>query len=139
MTFQKIILVGNLGRNPELRYSPDGTPVCNFSMATNRKWAGKDGEQKEQATWWRISAWNRLAETCNQYLTKGGQVLVEGRMNVDPETGGPKMFNRSDGSVGTSFEVVARSVKFLGGGSGSQGPRDEDVPPEAGAGGDIAF
>jgi single-strand DNA-binding protein len=131
--YQKIVLVGNLGREPEMRYTPDGTPVTSFSIATNEKWAGRDGEQQERTTWWRITAWRRLAETCNQYLSKGSQVLVEGRMNPDPETGGPRVFTRNDGTAGASYEVTALTVKFLGGrgeGAGFGAPRDEDVPPE---------
>lgn len=131
--YQKVILVGNLGRDPELKYSPDGTPVASFSMATSEKWTGQDGEQRERTCWWRISAWKRMAETCNQYLSKGSRVLVEGRMNPDPETGGPRVYTKNDGSSGSSFEVTALTVKFLNtrsdGGSSSQ-PKDEDVPAE---------
>jgi len=131
--YQKIVLVGNLGRDPEMRYTPDGTPVTSFSIATGEKWTGRDGEQQERTTWWRITAWRRLAETCNQYLSKGSQVLVEGRMTPDPETGGPRVFTRNDGTTGASYEVTALTVKFLGGrgeGAALGAPRDEDVPPE---------
>jgi single-strand DNA-binding protein len=132
--YQKVVLVGNLGRDPEMRYTADGTPVTNFSIATSERWTGQDGQQQERTTWWRVSAWRRLAETCNQYLTKGSQVLVEGRMNTDPETGGPRTFTRSDGTVGASYEVTAATVKFLGRRGdevGVEAPRDTDVPPEA--------
>jgi single-strand DNA-binding protein len=132
--YQKIVLVGNLGRDPEMRYTPDGTPVTSFSIATNEKWTGRDGQQQDRTTWWRISAWRRLAETCNQYLSKGSQVLVEGRMNPDPETGGPRVFTRNDGTTGASYELTAFTVKFLGGRGDEAGlgtPSDEDVPPEA--------
>jgi single-strand DNA-binding protein len=132
--YQKIVLIGNLGRDPEMRYTADGTPVTSFSIATNEKWTGRDGEQQERTTWWRISAWRRLAETCNQYLSKGSQVLVEGRMNTDPETGGPKIFTRNDGTPGATYEVTAFTVKFLGGRADAGDldvPRDEQVPPEA--------
>ncbi len=132
--YQKIVLVGNLGRDPEMRYTPDGTPVTSFSLATNEKWTGRDGQPQERTTWWRVSAWRRMAETCNQYLSKGSQVLVEGRVVPDPETGGPRVYTRSDGTPGASYEVTAFTVKFLGGRAeapGFEAPSDEDVPPEA--------
>jgi single-strand DNA-binding protein len=132
--YHKIVLVGNLGRDPEMRYTGDGTPVTNFSMATSEKWTGQDGQQQERTIWWRVSAWRRLAETCNQYLSKGSQVLVEGRVNPDPETGNPRTYTRNDGSVGASYEVTALMVKFLGrrGDEAEVGAvRDEEVPPEA--------
>jgi single-strand DNA-binding protein len=141
--YHKIILVGNLGRDPEMRYTSDGTPVTNFSVATSERWTGQDGQQQERTIWWRVSAWRRLAETCNQYLSKGRSVLVEGRMNVDPETGGPRVFTRNDGTTGASYEVTAFTVKFLGGRGDVESldtPHDEDVPPEAGLEGeDIPF
>jgi single-strand DNA-binding protein len=132
--YQKVILAGNLGRDPEMRYTPDGTPVTSFSVATSERWTGQDGQQQERTTWWRVTAWRRLAETCNQYLSKGRPVLVEGRMNPDPETGNPRVYTRSDGTPGASYEVTALTVKFLGSREGAAGPeelRDEDVPPEA--------
>jgi len=132
--YHKVILAGNLGRDPEMRYTSDGTPVTNFSVATTEKWTGQDGQQQERTTWWRVAAWRRQAETCNQYLSKGSAVLVEGRMNPDPETGNPRVYTRSDGTPGASYEVTAFTVKFLGGREGAPGfeePHDEDVPPEA--------
>ena len=133
--YQKIILVGNLGRDPQMRYTPDGTPVTDFSIATNETWTGRDGQQQERTTWWRISAWRRQAETCNQYLSKGSRVLVEGRMNPDPETGSPRVYTRNDGTTGASYEVTAFLVKFMGGRgdatTGPEMPSDEDIPPEA--------
>ena len=134
LMYQKIVLIGNLGRAPEMRYTPDGTPVTSFSIATNESWTGRDGEQQERTTWWRITAWRRQAETCNQYLSKGSQVLVEGRMKPDPETGNPQVFTRTDGTTGASYEVTAHTVRFLGGRGDAAGVdvhRDEDVPPEA--------
>lgn len=128
--YQKVILIGNLGRDPEMRYTPDGTPVTNFSIATNEKFTDRNGELQERVTWWRISAWRRLAETTNQYLSKGRQVMVEGTLRADPETGGPKVFTRNDGSPGSSFEVNAFTVKFLGGRDDNGGASDQDVPPD---------
>ena len=133
--YQKVILMGNLGKDPEMRYTPDGTPVTSFSVATNETWTGRDGQQQERTTWWRVTAWRRLAENCNQYLSKGRPVLVEGRMNPDPETGGPRVYTRNDGTSGASYEVTAFTVKFLGGRGeepGADVPSDEEIPPEAG-------
>jgi single-strand DNA-binding protein len=111
--FQKIIIVGNLGRDPEMRYLPDGTAVTNFSVATSRSWTGKDGQPHEETTWFRVNVWGRQAETANQYLSKGRRVLVEGQLQGDPQTGAPKLFTRSDGTVSASFEVRADSFRFL--------------------------
>jgi single-strand DNA-binding protein len=130
--YHKVILAGYLGRDPEMRYTPDGTPVTNFSVATTESWTGQDGQQQERTIWWRVAAWRRLAETCNQYLSKGRAVLVEGRI-VPDENGNPRVFTRSDGTPGASYEVTAVTVKFLGGRddtSGYEAPRDEDVPAE---------
>ena len=113
--YQKLIIVGNVGRDPEMRYTPDGTPVTNFSVATNRRWNNPDGSQSEETIWFRITAWRKLAETCNQYLSKGRQVLVEGRLVPDKETGGPRVWTRNDGRPSASFEVTADTVRFIGG------------------------
>lgn len=112
--YQKIILVGNLGRDPEMRYTQEGTPVTNFSMATNESWTDQSGQSQERTTWWRISAWRRLGEVCAEYLSKGRQVLVEGRMNPDPDTGGPRVWTGDDGVPRASYELTALTVKFLG-------------------------
>ena len=113
--YQHIVLVGNLGADPEMRYLPNGQPVTNFSLATSRKWTNQQtGEPGEETVWWRISVFGRQAEACNQYLNKGRQVLVEGRMRPDPDTGGPRIWTRQDGAPGASYELNAFSVKFLG-------------------------
>lgn len=122
--YQKLIIVGNLGRDPEMRYTSDGTPVTNFSVATNRRWTNPDGSQGEETVWFRVSAWRRLAEVCNQYLQKGRQVLIEGQLKPDPATGGPRMWTGNDGVARASYEVTALTVKFLGG-------RGEAPPAEA--------
>jgi single-strand DNA-binding protein len=119
MSYQKIILVGNLGRDPEMRYTPGGQPVTSFSIATNRRYNDAQGQQVDETTWFRISVWGKQAESCKQYLTKGKQVLVEGRLIADKATGGPRIFQRQDGTNGTSFEVTADTVRFLGGKPGS--------------------
>ena len=113
--YQKIIIIGNLGQDPEMRYTPDGTPVTNFSVATNRRWTNADGSPGEETIWFRVSAWKRLAETCNQYLQKGRQVFIEGQLKPDPATGGPRIWTGNDGVARASFEVTAFRVLFLGG------------------------
>ncbi|GJM42740.1 MAG: hypothetical protein DHS20C20_30220 [Ardenticatenaceae bacterium] len=113
--YQKLIIVGNLGSDPEMRYMPDGQAVTNFSLACNRRWTDRATNQpQEEVTWYRISVWGAQAEAVNQYLRKGRQVLVEGRLRPDPDTGGPRLWTRNDGSMGASFEVVANQVQFLG-------------------------
>ena len=111
--YQKIIIAGNLGRDPEMRYTPSGQAVTNFSVATNRQYTASDGQLVKETTWFRISAWGRLAETCNQYLKRGSKVLIEGRLNADPQSGGPRVYTRQDGSTGSSFEITAETVRFL--------------------------
>ena len=127
----KLTIIGNLGQDPEMRYTPSGKPVTNFSVASNRTWTGQDGEKHEQTVWYRVSAWNRLAEICNQYLQKGRQVYVEGELRPD-ENGGPRVFTRNDGTPGASFEVTARNIQFLGGrGNGGEGA-SEPAPTDEG-------
>ncbi len=111
--YQNLIIVGNLGRDPEMRYTPSGQAVTNFNVATNRKYTTSDGNKVKETTWFRISAWGKTAEVCNQYLKKGSKVLVEGRLNPDPETGGPKIWTRQDGTSAASFELTANQVRFL--------------------------
>ncbi len=111
--YHRIIIVGNLGRDPEMRYLPSGTPVTNFSVAANRTYTNANGEQIKETIWFRVSAWGKLAETCHQYLKRGMRVLVEGRLLADPATGGPRIYTRGDGSAGASFEVRADVVRFL--------------------------
>ena len=113
--YQKLIVVGNLGSEPEMRYMPDGQAVTNFSLACNRRWTDRTtGQPQEEVTWFRISVWGKQAEAVNQYLSQGRQVLVEGRLRPDPNTDGPRLWTRKDGSPGASFEVVADRVQFLG-------------------------
>ena len=136
--WHSLILVGNLGRDPEMRYTPSGQAVTNFSVAVNNNFTSKDGEAVKQTAWFRISTWGKQAETCNQYLHKGSKVLVEGRMIFDPATGSPRVYAKQDGTSGASFEVNASTVRFLS-------PKGEGEPAEAvseGAGGsdeDVPF
>jgi single-strand DNA-binding protein len=111
--YQKIIIAGNLGADPELRYMPNGTAVCNFSVATNRKWKDSgSGEQREEVAWFRVSVFGAQAESCNEYLAKGRQVLAEGRLRPD-KSGGPRVFQRQDGTAGASYDLTADNVRFL--------------------------
>ena len=136
--YHNIILVGNLGRNPEMRYTPSGQAVTNFNVATNRQYTNSDGEKVKETTWFRVSTWGKTAEITNQYLRKGSKVLVEGRLNPDPETGGPRIWNRQDGSSAASYEITANRVLFLSsraedeagyGAEDSQGISEpEDIP-----------
>jgi single-strand DNA-binding protein len=112
--YQKIVLAGNLGRDPEMRYTPSGQAVTNLSVATNRTYTDSSGEQVKETVWFRVSVWGRQAESCHQYLRKGRQVLVEGRL-IGDENGNPRIWTRQDGTPGTSFEVNAQTVRFLGG------------------------
>jgi single-strand DNA-binding protein len=120
--FQSLIIVGNLGRDPELRYLSDGKPVTNLSVATNRVYTNAAGEQVKETTWFRVSVFGKQAEACNQYLSKGRLVLVEGSLRADPATGGPRVWQGQDGSHRASFEMTATTVRFLGGrGEGTPG------------------
>jgi single-strand DNA-binding protein len=111
--YHNIILVGNLGRDPEMRYTPSGQAVTNFNVATNRQYTNSDGEKVKETTWFRVSTWGKTAEITNQYLRKGSRVLVEGRLNPDLETGGPRIWTRQDGTSAASYEVTANTVRFL--------------------------
>jgi single-strand DNA-binding protein len=117
--YQKVVIVGNLGGAPELRYTPNGDAVTSFSVATNRKWGGNS--PGEEVVWFRVSAWGAQAEACNKYLSKGKQVLVEGRLTPDKETGGPRVWTDNSGNPRASFELRAITVQFLGGGGSSPG------------------
>lgn len=117
MSYQKTIIVGNLGGDPEMRYLDDGTPVTRFSVAVNEK----RGES-ESTTWYRVSAWRRQAETCAQYLAKGRAVLVEGKLAGDRDTGGPRIWTGNDGTPRASFELNADRVVFLSSGQAEAEP-----------------
>ena len=105
--YQKTIIIGNLGRDPEMRYTPSGTAVTNLNVAVNRKWTGRDGQPQEKTTWFRVAAWDKLAELCNQYLSKGRLVLVEGEVEASAYTS-------QEGEARSSLELTARNVRFLG-------------------------
>src|SRR5512146_400034 len=103
--YHTIIIVGNLGKDPEMRYTPSGQAVTSFSVATSRKYTNASGEQVTDTAWFRVSAWGKQAEVCNQYLKKGSKVLVEGMLTADKSTGGPRIWQKGDGTSGASFEV----------------------------------
>ncbi len=111
--YQKLILVGNLGRDPEVKYSAGGIPIANFSMATNHKWTDPEGKLQEETVWFRVAVYGKQAEACHEYLTKGQKVLVEGTLVADEKTGSPRVYARKDGTYGASFEVRANTVRFL--------------------------
>jgi single-strand DNA-binding protein len=132
--YQKITIVGNLGNDPEMRYTASGVPVTRFSVATNRRWKAADGSPGEETVWFRVSAWRGLAETCNQYLSKGRQVFVEGRLVPDKETGGPRVWTGNDGVARSSYELSALDVRFLGGRGEAEGALPPDAPEEPSGG-----
>ena len=121
MSYQKVIIVGNVGKEPEMRYTPTGQAVTAFSVAVNESYTNKGGEKVKRTIWFRASAWGKLAEVCNVYVKKGMLVLVEGKMAADPDTGGPKIWTKTDGSSGASFEITAMTVQFLGSKQHSEG------------------
>ena len=103
----KIIIIGNLGRDPEMRYSASGTPMTSFSIASNRRYTTAAGEQREETEWFNCTAFGRLADTCNQYLTRGQQVYVEGRLSSS-------QYTRRDGAPGFSLNVAVTEMQMLG-------------------------
>ena len=102
----KVILIGNIGADPELRYTPSETAVTNFNMATNENWTDKSGDRQEKTEWHRIVVWGRLAEICNQYLKKGSKVYIEGRLQT-------RSWEGQDGQKRYTTEVVARDMQML--------------------------
>lgn len=106
--YAKTVIVGHLGRDPEMRYTPSGVPVTSFTVATNRRWTDQNGQLQERTTWYRVTAWRRLGELCNQYLAKGRMVLVEGDVEASAWTS-------EEGEPRASLELTARNVRFLGG------------------------
>jgi single-strand DNA-binding protein len=111
--FHTLIIVGNVGRDPEMRYTPAGQAVTSFSVASNRRYTSSNGEQVNETIWFRVSAWGKQAEICNQFLKKGSRVLIEGRLTPDKASGGPRIWQKQDGTSAASFEVTAQTVRFL--------------------------
>jgi single-strand DNA-binding protein len=128
----RVILIGNLGRDPELRYTRDGQGVTNFSVATNERWRDKEGNNQERTEWHRVVVWGKQAENCAQYLQKGRSVYIEGRLQT-------RDWEDREGSKRQTTEIVAQTVQFLGG--RGEGPRtsaepEGPPPPTAPEGGD---
>lgn len=131
--WHQIEIIGNLGKDPELRYLPSGSAVCGFSVAVNKEYTATSGERVKQTIWFRISAFGKLAEICNQYMKKGSRVLVIGEISPDKATGNPRIWTKQDGTSGASFEVNASTVRFLsarGDDAGGEVVHDMSVPPE---------
>ena len=122
--YHTIIIAGNVGKDPEMRYTPSGQAVTSFSVATNRQYTTGNGEQVKETIWFRVSTWGKTAEVCNQYVKKGSKVLIEGRLQPDKNTGGPRVWTKQDGTAGASFEVTASTVRFLS----SRGESDHPEP-----------
>lgn len=111
--YQKFIIIGRLGKDPDMRFTPAGQAVTSFSVATDRQWTEADGKQVKETLWFRVHAWGRLAESCNTYLQKGKLVMIEGRLTGDPKTGGPRIWKGQDDLAHASYEIKADTVKFL--------------------------
>lgn len=122
----KVILVGNLGNDPEMRHIPSGAAVCEFRVATNESWNDREGKKQERTEWHRIVVWGKRAEICSRYLSKGRQVYLEGRLRT-------RSWEDREGNKKFTTEIVANDVQFLGGGGGGGGGRgggsDEPPPP----------
>jgi single-strand DNA-binding protein len=131
MSFNKIIIVGNLGRDPELRYTPQGSAVCDFSVATNEKKRDKSGELQDVTTWFKITLWGKQAENASKYLTKGSPVYVEGRLRLEEWTD-------RDGNNRFTLAVHGTDMQFISGGSRAEDhgePGESDfAPPERATG-----
>lgn len=105
--YQQWMGIGNLGNDPEMRYTPAGTAVCSFRLAVNRTWTDNDGNKKDKTTWFRITTWKKQAEIANQYLKKGSRVLVVGEIEE------PNVYTNKAGEPAASLEVTAQTIKFL--------------------------
>ena len=130
MSVNKVILVGRLGQNPEVRYTPSGAAVANFSIATSESWMDKGGQKQERTEWHRIVVWGKLAELCNQYLSKGRQVYVEGRLQT-------REWQDKTGQTKYTTEVQAQTVQFLG--SGQQASQGQHAPSPSSPSGPSSF
>ncbi|MGH2524275.1 MAG: single-stranded DNA-binding protein [Anaerolineales bacterium] len=120
----KVMLIGNLGRDPEMRYTPSGRPVTSFTLATTRSWNSPDGERHEETDWFNVVAWGNLAEICKQYLSKGQQVYVEGRLQT-------RRWEDQEGKKHATTEVVANEMIILGERTRASATREASTPSEA--------
>lgn len=120
----KVMLIGRLGQEPEMRYTPSGRPLTKLQVAVNRSWKSSDGEKKTETEWFNIVAWGKLAEICNQYLSKGQQVYIEGRLHT-------RQWQDDEGNNHSSVEVIAKEMLMLDSKSGEQDPElSEGLPSE---------
>lgn len=119
MSFNKITIIGNLGKDPELRYTPQGDAVCDFSVAVNDRKRDKSGEFQDVTTWFRVTLWRKLAENASKYLTKGKQVYIEGRLNVEE-------WQDRDGNNRYTLNITASEMQFLSGGRSEDNSSDTD-------------
>lgn len=119
MSVNKVILIGHLGQNPEVKYTPSGAAVANFSVATNESWQDKSGQRQEKTEWHRVVVWGKTAENCGQYLSKGRQVYLEGRLQT-------RQWQDKDGQTKYTTEVQAQTVQFLGGAGAGAGASQGD-------------
>ena len=108
---QTVIISGNLGRDPELRYAPSGTAVAAFSMATTERKKNDKGEYADETIWWRITAWGNTAEFVAKHMKKGARLLVQGKVTPDPETGAPRIWTDKEGKARASYEITATLVE----------------------------
>jgi len=120
--YQKVLLIGYVGRDPELKYLPSGKAICNFSVATSERRFDADGNASDHTTWWRVTAWGKTAEAIARYAKKGSKLLVEGSLYAD-QTGNPRVFQRADGTWSANYELNANVVRFL---SSKSEDEDED-------------
>jgi single-strand DNA-binding protein len=120
----KVILVGNLGKDPELRHTPQGQAVCNFSIATSESWNDKSGQKQERTEWHRIVVWGKLGELCAKYLSKGRQAYIEGKLQT-------RAWDDKDGQKRYTTEVIALTVQFLGAGAGAGASRSSEMDSSA--------
>lgn len=119
----KVILIGRLGKDPETRFMPNGEAVCNFSVATSESWKDRSGQQQERTEWHNVTMYRRLAEIAGQYLKKGSQVYLEGKIQT-------RKYQGKDGIERTAYDIIANEMKMLGGGNGSGQQTAQHTPPE---------
>jgi single-strand DNA-binding protein len=118
MSVNKVIILGRLGQDPELKHTPGGMSVCNFTVATSESWADKAGQKQERTEWHRVVVWGKLADLCNQYLAKGRQAFIEGSLQT-------RSWDDKSGQKRYTTEIVAKTVQFIGGQAGASSERSE--------------
>lgn len=124
MSYQKVVIVGNLGANPTLSPLPSGQQVANFNVATNRSYKNAEGQRVKETTWFKVAVYGASAKPCADYLRTGSQVLVEGRMSIDKNTGGPKVWFNGEGQPRASLEITGERVVFLSSAGTNGNPGD---------------